>query len=110
MHEPGAMLRTLTPNPAPRARGERGEWARPLKQAVLTNLHRHVRAGIAPIGLAGRAAQRAHLRRVVLTARQSTEDDVLRVAREDARQPITISRLDAAFIHAGALDWIDPCD
>src|ERR1700686_4340174 len=82
--------------------------AHPLPQVVLTRLHRHVRAGIAPIGLARRAAQSAHLRRVVLTTREPFKDDVLRVAREDARQPVTVTRLDAAFVHVGALYRIDP--
>jgi hypothetical protein len=82
--------------------------AHPLPQVVLTKLHRHVRAGIAPIGLPRRATQRAHLRRVVLTAREPVEDDVLRVARENAWQPVTVTRLDAAFVHVGALYGIDP--
>ena len=72
------------------------------------SLHRHVRAGIAPIGLTGRAAQGAHLRGVVFAPCQSIEDDVLRVAGEDARQPVTINRFDPALVHAGALDRIHP--
>ena len=64
-------------------------------------LHSHVRAWVAPVGLAGRAAQRAHLCGVVFAARQSAEDDPLRVAGEDARQPVTINGLDAAFVHVG---------
>jgi hypothetical protein len=58
-----------------------------------------VRAWIAPIGLTGQTAERAHLNCVDGAGRKVIKDDVLRVAREHACYPITGRPFDPAFVH-----------
>ena len=69
-----------------------------------------MRARIAPVALTGGAAECAHLNRVDRSRRQPIENDVLRIAAEDARQPITRRRFDPAFVEAVVLHWSNDRD
>jgi hypothetical protein len=58
---------------------------------------------MAPVALTGRSAERTHLSGVESCPASGPEGHVLRIAREDARQPITGRSFDAPFVHARVL-------
>jgi len=66
-----------------------------------------VRGRVAPVALTGRSAERTHLRGVDRARREALERDVLRITRENGRQPITGRSFDAPLVHACVLHWID---